>query len=67
MDLKENLLHFLSILALLRGPTIWPSWTRFGSHAPNLIALTYSKLRINWLMMESKSCTRHRLFKNSVI
>jgi len=32
---KENVKHFLSILALLRGPIVWPSRARLGLRAAN--------------------------------
>ena len=35
LDFKENVTNFFSILALLRGPTVWPSRARFGPRATN--------------------------------
>jgi len=35
MEFKENTINFFSILALLRGPIVWPSRARFGPWAAN--------------------------------
>jgi len=35
MDFKEIVINFFSILALLRGPVIWPLRARFGPRAAN--------------------------------
>jgi len=42
MDFKENGINIFSILALVRGPIVWPSRARFGPWAANWRPLPYT-------------------------
>jgi len=48
MNLKENVINFFRILALLRGPIFWSSRDRFGPRAANWRPLFYSMFDVTF-------------------
>jgi len=72
MNFKENVINFFSILALLRGPIVWPLRARFGQWATNWRPLVYAVTEdiytcMRWLKIFIRVCGDWRYLYGYVV